>query len=216
MNVKSKFLDLKNNGFVPKRILDIGANIGDFTILCKEIWYESEIYLIEANYNCEPYLKKINEKFQIEVLSDEDDKCVDFFLTKENDVYTGNSVYLEKTEHYSSDNLIIEKRKTKKLDTIFKEDIFDLIKIDTQGSELDILKGGINVIKRAKYVLIETSLKEFNKNAPLEQEIISFMNTIDFLNFIVLENHAWPVNGGLFKKGEIFQRDLIFIKNNND
>lgn len=86
MNVKSKFLDLKNNRFVPKRILDIGANIGDFTILYKEIWHESEIYLIEANYNCEPHLKNIHEKFQIEVLNDEDDKCVDFFLTKENDV----------------------------------------------------------------------------------------------------------------------------------
>jgi FkbM family methyltransferase len=213
MSVKSKFLELKNNGFVPKRILDIGANIGDFTMLCKEIWHESESYLIEANYNCESYLKKIHAKFQIEVLGDEDDKCVDFFLTKENDICTGNSVYLEKTEHYSFDNLIIEKRKTKKLDTIFKEDVFDLIKIDTQGSELDILKGGVSVVKRAKYVLIETSLKEYNKDAPFEQEIINFMNTIDFVNFIVLENHVWPIDGGLFKKGEIFQRDLIFYKN---
>jgi len=145
-------------------------------------------------------------------LGEEDEKEIEFYLTKENDVCTGNSVYLEKTKHYSEENLIIEKRITKKLDTIFNDIKFDLIKMDTQGSELDILKGGLETIKNSKYILIETSIKEYNKDAPLEHEIIGFMKNNGFPNYIELEKHVWPVEGGLFEKGEVFQRDLMFVK----
>jgi FkbM family methyltransferase len=203
---------LKNKGFIPNKILDIGANVGEFSELCKNVWKDSILYMVEANKNCEIYLKNTGNLYFIEVLSDVDDKEVDFFLTKENDICTGNSLYLEKTKHYSIENLIIEKRITKTVDSLFKLDEFDLIKLDTQGSELDILKGSKNILEKAKYVIIETSLKEYNEGAPLEDEIIKNMKENNFLNYEVIENHVWPLEDGIFKKGEIFQRDLIFYK----
>jgi FkbM family methyltransferase len=209
--MRNKFLELKSGGFYPKKILDIGSNVGEFTEMCKNIWDKTEYYLVEANLECEKYLSKINCKYYMEVLGEEDNKEVSFYLTKENEICTGNSTYLEKTKHYSSDNLIVEKRKTKKLTTLFDKEEFDLIKIDTQGSELDILKGGIDKVKKATYVVIETSIKEYNENAPLEPEIINFMKAHGFLIFVELTTHVWPTKDGLFKEGEVFQRDLMFI-----
>ena len=120
MSVKTKFLNIKDNGFYPKNILDIGANVGEFTQMCNEIWPDTNCHSVEANRNCKIYLKKINCKHYIEVLGEENDKEINFYLTKENDICTGNSVYLEKTKHYSEENLITEKRFTKKLDTLFE------------------------------------------------------------------------------------------------
>ena len=85
--------------------------------------------------------------------------------------------------------------------------------MDTQGSELDILKGGLKTINKAKYIIIETSIKEYNIGAPLEKEIIDFMSENNFKEFIVLEEHTWPTTDGPFKFGEVFQRDLMFIQN---
>jgi FkbM family methyltransferase len=43
-----------------------------------------------------------------------------------------------------------------------------LVKIDVQGCELDILKGGINIINNAKYLVIELHNIQYNRGAPLE------------------------------------------------
>jgi FkbM family methyltransferase len=203
---------LKENGFTPNKILDIGANIGEFTMICKNIWPGSKSTMIEANKKCESTLEGLNETYFIELLGENDDDEITFYLTKDNELCTGNSVYLEKTEHYSEERVIEEKRKTKKLDTMFSDESFDLIKIDTQGSELDILKGGTELIKESKYILIETSVKEYNIGAPLEDEIIKFMEDNGYGNYDVLDTHTWPVEHGPFNEGEIFQRDILFYK----
>lgn len=206
-------LDLKHKKFNPKKILDIGANIGEFNDICKNIWNDSEVYLVEANKNCETILKSKSNNVFIEVLSDKDNDEVIFYMTTENILCTGNSLYLEKTKHYSEDKLIKEKRLTKTLDNIFKDIEFDLIKIDTQGSELDILKGGLNILNKTKYIVIETSVKEYNIGAPLENVVIEFMKINGFDNFVIMEEHTWPSNEGPFNFGDVFQRDLMFIKN---
>ena len=207
-----KLIDLKNGGFNPKKILDIGANIGEFYDICKSIWGDSEIYLVEANKNCETILKSKSNNIFIEVLGDKDNDEVIFYMTTENTLCTGNSLYLEKTKHYSEDKLIKEKRLTKTINNLFKDIEFDLIKIDTQGSELDILKGASKILNNTKFIIIETSIKEYNIGAPLENEVIRYMESIGFDGYDELEVHAWPVNGGPFNIGEIFQRDLIFYK----
>lgn len=212
MSVINELNRLKIDGFNPKKILDIGANIGEFTDTCRHVWPETICYMVEANKNCENYLITKKQPYFIEVLGENDDEDIIFYLTSDNDICTGNSVYLEKTPHYNKDKLIKEQRKTKKVDTLFNGIDFDLMKIDTQGSELDIIKGSLKTIETTKYVIIETSVKEYNFNAPLENEIIDYMNSIGFNKYHELESHVWPVQDGFFKKGEIFQRDLIFYK----
>lgn len=212
MSLNSELIKLKENGFKPNKILDVGANIGEFTDICKNIWPNTICYMVEANKNCEKYLSEKTDPYFIEVLGEKDNEDIIFYLTNENEICTGNSVYLEKTHHYDGDKLIEEHRKTKKVDTLFKDETFDLIKLDTQGSELDILRGSYNVINKTKYIIIETSIKEYNLNAPLEVEVIDFMGSVGYNAYFELEAHTWPVEGGLFTKGEIFQRDLMFYK----
>ena len=100
-------LKLKHeHGFEPRTILDIGAQVGDFYRECKGIWPDSQIMMIEATKECEPYLKDTGGNYLIAVLSDKK-KTIPFYKTKLAETNTGNSVYKELTAGYSDHNLII-------------------------------------------------------------------------------------------------------------
>lgn len=214
------FKHLKSKGFEPNSVLDIGANVGEFAAELETIWSNTQCVMIEANKECEKHLSKLNKPYYIEVLGKTDDDIVKFYMTKSFDSATGNSVYPENTSFYNEENTIIEERKTKRLTTLFPEEEFDLIKLDTQGSELDIIKGGLGVIVKARYVLIETAVREYNIGSPMEGDIIEYMNMIGFNKYEVVGSHIWPPLPSMIndrddiKEGEVFQRDLIFYKNN--
>jgi FkbM family methyltransferase len=195
----------------PKRVLDIGANVGDFS---KKIYFrfpKCDIIMIEANPNCKPYLQLLEIPYQLIGVSDKKGSK-DFFIEKSNIIATGSSFYKENTEFYSDDKYDVVKIETETLDNLnfFSEQIIDLIKIDVQGSELDILIGGEKTIKKSNYVLMELSLLEYNLRSPLIEKVFDRMINYGFFVKDILEYHRLP---SLYD-GLVFQID-IFFKNNN-
>ena len=192
------------NYFYPYRILDIGANIGQFHTLAKQTFQDSYIFSIEASDGCESHLKQITENYYIGLLA-KDNIEYDFYSRKDCSTGTGNSIYRELTHFYSEDQLEIIKKQGIRLDDLFTYDTeFDLIKIDTQGSELDIISGGIQLCSKAKGILLEVSLTQYNKNAPLYDEVIQFMDGFGFKIGDILDENNIP--------GIVSQQDILFIK----
>lgn len=190
------------NYFYPYRILDIGANIGQFHLLCKQYFPTSYIFSIEASNECEQYLKQITDQYYIGLLA-KDELDYKFYSLKNNPINTGNSIYKELTEYYSDSNLEIINKKGIKLDNLFElKSEFDLIKIDTQGSELDIISGGIQLCNKAKGILLEVSLTQYNENSPLYNEVIEFMESLNFKKIEILDE---AYNHGSH------QQDILFI-----
>lgn len=186
-----------------KSILDIGAHFGLFTIGMKGVYPECKFYMVEANKECEEELKKIDfADCKICLLSDEK-KEVEYFMNKHNLTSTGNSYYREITEHFSDENLTSVNVIAETLDTLFENTQIDFIKLDTQGSEIDILKGGKKLMQSVKYVLIECSIEEYNLNAPMIDDVRNYMDEIGFDEFSTIESHI--INGRLT------QQDLLFI-----
>lgn len=190
--------------FQPYRILDIGANIGQFHQIAKQTYPYSFIFSIEASHECESDLKRITDNYYIGLLA-KDNSQYDFYSRKGHPTGTGNSIYRELTPFYADEHLDIIKKTGIMLDDLFEADSeFDLIKIDTQGSELDIISGGLDLCKRAKGILLEVSLTQYNENAPLYEEVIKFMETIGFKAVDILDESR---NHGAY------QQDILFIKN---
>lgn len=191
--------------FLPYRILDIGANVGQFHKLAQITYPEAFIFSIEASPECEQFLKEITVDYYIGLLA-KDNSEYDFYSRKDAPTGTGNSIYRELTHFYSDDKLEILKQTGIKLDDLFEEDSeFDLIKIDTQGSELDIISGELNLCKKAKGIILEVSLTQYNEGAPLYDEVISFMENLGFRKEIILDearNHG------------SYQQDILFINEN--
>jgi FkbM family methyltransferase len=204
----ARFRNLRDNGINISYALDIGAYRGDFSKILREIWPNINIWQFEADERQKPWLDP-NAIFGL--LSDKPNVSVDFFtLDNENSITTGSSMYRELTSYYK--NPIVVKKKTKTLDSIMDQVNFrgnwknaGLIKLDTQGSELDILKGGEKFLStfKPKYILIETSVIRYNENAPLVGEVIEYMRMKNY-HIVDILNYQYENNG------KLLQMDILF------
>jgi len=170
----------------PNFVIDVGANNGYWSIEAKKVWPQAEFLLIEANEECRPYLHDSHFSYLIAVLSDTE-KEVDFYTLRDCGTATGASYYREKTEFFEGDKVIVTKRRTTTLDLIFDRSVSIrnpspmLLKLDTQGSELDILKGAQKLLPQIDAMLIEMSFVEYNEGAPPYEELRDYLYQKGFL-----------------------------------
>jgi FkbM family methyltransferase len=161
----------------PKRVLDIGANIGEWAKLASQAWPTASFHLIEANPGCKQYLDDLPWPYTIALLGDSERDSVPFYTIST--TATGASVYRELTWLYDACEPIWLPQTT--LDALFPMSVFEFVKIDTQGSELDIMRGGMDLIQRGtRAILMEVSLEPYNEGAPLHDEVVEFMKGIGF------------------------------------
>lgn len=199
-------LNLVTKYFHPYTILDIGANIGQFHSLAKSYFPDSYVFSIEASDDCESELKKITDQYYIGLLT-KDQSVYNFYSRKDTGTGTGNSIYRELTSWYDDTNVKIVEKQGVRLDDLFTdESVFNLIKIDTQGSELDIMSGGVNLCSKATGILLEVSLTTYNENSPLIDEVHSFMNEFGYDAKEILDVGRHP------QTGEIIQHDILYIR----
>jgi len=178
-----EYLKNMSKHFSPKVIYDIGSNVLHWSREAKLIWPNAEFMLFDGAQNVEFLYKEKNfNKYHIGILSDNDDREVKFY---ENfDMPGGNSYYREIGHSaskllFSDNNCTVQPTKT--LETVVKERSFDypdLVKIDVQGSEIDIIKGGQNVIQHAKYLIVELQSVEYNEGAMLAPDSIKFIENL--------------------------------------
>ena len=164
---------LKNSGFNPKRILDIGANACETADIMRQFWPASDLLLLEGNRDCEPLFKAKNYKYQIKLLGKENGTTI-FYKTKWSSICSGNSIYRENSNAYNDNMVITETLPIYKLDDVV-EGKYDLIKIDTQGSELDIILGGMYTFSNAKVVICEVALVDHNIGGCKKMDIMNVL-----------------------------------------
>lgn len=164
---------LKNCGFNPRNILDIGASLCQTADIMREVWPKSNILLFEGNNAFENIYKEKKYNYHIKLLGNQNG-FVNFYQTKWSKFCSGNSIYREKSISYNNDEVIIESLPIYKLDDIVSTK-YDLIKIDTQGSELDIIKGGIKIFNDAKVIICEVALIDINTGGCTKEDIVNIL-----------------------------------------
>jgi len=169
--------------------------------------------MIESNEVHESTLKNLttgkNDEYLIAALGDKE-REVTFYTRKDKPHTEGNSYYKE-ANYWDIPQLVLESKvKLQRLDDLFTEDTeFELIKIDTQGSELDILKGGQNLVSKSSVVILEVSYVEYNSGSPLAEDVISYMKSINFDIYIEIGEHY--SNEPQWKDVTV-QKDLLFYR----
>ncbi len=187
-------------------VIHVGANIGqereayakyDLNVL----WIEPipEIFEKLSN-NIVPFPKQRALNL---LLTDMDDKEYPFFISNNNG--ESSSIY-ELAEHkdvwpsiyYSSEI----KLKSKTLSTVMIEQNlniadYEMLILDTQGSELLILQGAGQLLSQFKYILVEASDFEPYKGAAPLKEIEQYLKRFNFRELKRNANSSHP-NGGRY------------------
>lgn len=204
MNREFIYNRLKDLGFYPNKIVDCGACTGEWSGSIRSVFQNSFILGVDANdWNKNGCFPNTNA-CSIEVLSDKDNQEVIFYKKIEG-LCTGDSIFKEDTQHYMPHNTVEEKRITKTLKTLCSEkgvEKIDLLKIDTQGSEILIMKGLSEMLQDIEFIELECSLVEYNLGGCLVEDIFEFLKQ-DFRLYEVLELHRHYGN-------DLIQVDFIF------
>lgn len=182
---------LKADGFEPAVIYDIGACFLQWAKEARRLWPDATLVLFEAMDHAEFLYKAFaNDSgrgkilYHMGALGDVDGKEVKFYENPMNPC--GNSYYREvgwadAHVHFPVDNYVV--KTLQRLDTVVAEyglPLPDLVKIDVQGSELDILLGGARVIAGAQRLLIEMQHCHYNLDAPLVEETLPVVEALGF------------------------------------
>ena len=194
---------LKNLGFYPTNILDIGAHKGTWTLEVLKVYPNSNYILFDAIQY--PEIEEVlnnnhNIQFYNELLGQTEEEVI--WYQKKN---SGDSIYKERTNIFL-DCLEIKKH-IKVLDNIIPINTYDLIKLDVQGSEIPILKGATETIQNTSFIILEIPfMGKYNTSVPTFLEHIQYMDSINFILYDIIELHS--------VKNIIIQVDLIFIHKN--
>jgi FkbM family methyltransferase len=189
---------LKNMNIQPKKVLDVGANLGQFYSKFKSVFPESDILSVEGNPSCEYELSMVNPNYKICFLSKEHSQKT-FYINSQAPQCSGGSLYKEKTPFYETATGQI-------VDTITLDSLnldFDYIKIDVQGSEMDVIKGGLKTILNCSILQLELSVLEYNLGSPFASQLISYLYNLDF--------YLYDVGGLYYWENRLAQTDFIFI-----
>lgn len=184
-------------------LLDIGAAHGDFSLMMNEKFGLTDITMVEANKLDSHYLDRCPWNVIYTALGAKNGKKV-FYTNPDDPVGGGSSLYKENTEwfDYAAEELL----DVKTLDSLGVK--ADFVKIDVQGAELDILKGGKETLKDAKILLLELSFLDYNQKAPLIDEVLRETYNQGFR----LVDTFGPDRGGHLFRDKKNQVDVILAK----
>ena len=186
-----------------KTIFDIGAHKGRWSLEMLDFMPDAKFILFEANPLHKSDLENTGLPHFISVLTKPGCSTVEFFSLTDDKGSTGGSMYKEKTAPYKAVHPRALPAAT--LAEFCSEANLpqpDLIKIDTQGSELDVMEGGRAIFSASKYILIEMQLFQCNEGAPSFDQYLTKLRELGFLPIALAEvHHFGPV---------IHQVDFLF------
>jgi FkbM family methyltransferase len=203
-NMALSLRNLARLGFRPRFIVDVGAYEGHWTALCKTYFPEANVLMIEAQQSKADVLSAFAAPYggqvttEIALLGPVDGLAVAF-----HEMETGSSVLAENSPAVRTTS----QRTTVALDGLLssRPQRVDFLKLDVQGYELEVLKGGSRALQEAEFVLMETSLMPVNQGCPTFAEVVAFMDGRGFRVFDLCDQ-------GRRRDGVLWQVDLLFMK----
>lgn len=200
---------LKKAGLQPSLWVDVGAYQGEMAAMLRQTWPEATGVCFEGQAHALAHLQR---RFK-------NDPQVTVFgklagsASKEGVILHGQQTsasVLEEDVHPQSRSQQVDMttldEEISKIPPTPKE---TLIKIDTQGYELEVLKGAEGLLRTTGGLILELNLIELHKGVPLADEVISWLKTRGFQMFDIAGLTRRPRDRALW------QADFIFVPANS-
>lgn len=217
---------IKNNVGPGDCVVDVGANIGYFSMLSASlVENKGKVYAFEPyseNVKMLHLSKEINHFSQLEIIpmaaSDQSGLCL-----FDN---AGTNGFIRKMTHKASRVLNSTPVYMTSLDTILPEtlDRLDLIKIDTEGAEFLAMQGAIETLQRFKPTVISEFAPDalnITSNATVDDYLNLFLDISDYKLFAFRGEQLERCKGkeelmALFRESGVEHIDIVFSTQDYD
>lgn len=195
-------------------VIDIGANVGQFSVLIHEILPECAIYAFEPLNEC---YKKLREKMSeisrftaYNLALGDTEGVLEFF----SNYYSPSSSALPMADLHKQNFPFTEQAeliqvKLTTLDSAAQNiELLDniLINIDVQGYEDKVIRGGVTTIRRAKILIIEISFRPLYDGQPLFSDIYDSLISEGFDYMGSLQQLKSPIDGSTLQEDSLFMK----------
>jgi FkbM family methyltransferase len=208
---------LASQGLLPRTVIDVGANTGQFAVAAAKIFPNVEVHSFEPNPACAHALIRNvrslpNVKVHQLALGDTAGE-VEFHVNSHSH---SSSILPLSVNHKEAFPHAREVRTIQvpvsTLDKVFEASTFVrpvLLKLDVQGYEAQVMRGAPELLKRVDFVVLETSFKPMYEGELLFTEIAQLMAEF---GFAFSRPVGWLNDPGT---GEIIQMDALFERRIN-
>jgi FkbM family methyltransferase len=202
---ESSLRRMKRLGFNPLVAIDVGGYVGDWTRSFKQVFPESRVLMIEPQASKTAVLAKVaaelpNVEVTSALLGSRVEANVGF---RESEMA---SSVLEESENRRPPTTYLPMTT---LDAITEGTPFtkpNFIKLDVQGYEIEVLRGGGRTLESAEAVLMEVNLLGLHEGVPLFHESAEYMGKQGFQVYDLCSLIRRPYDGALW------QADVIFVR----
>jgi len=206
---------LKSIGVLPKTIIDVGANVGQFAIASSKLFESVEIISIEANQDAVEKLKRNVKKISnVDVISSavgDYDGSAEFFINSDSQVSSLLELGKVRSALFPKSTVVRSQViQISRLDSLLSSSKLSeplLLKLDVQGAEEKVLLGADLTLKRVKWVLVEFSFFDLYKGEPSFDVIYKMMIGHGFQLEGIMNTHLSPDGSA------IIEMDVLFLKN---
>lgn len=201
---------LHSLGFRPRGILDLGAYDGEFTLLARQFWPSATALMVEPQAHKLAQLQRVARELGGEIaieqalLGSAERDAVPFHLLATPFGSTGSSIYAERSGHPRT-TVMLPMRTLDNLLAAVPDRTFDLGKLDVQGAELDVLRGGSAALRHFEVLFVELSLHEVDAGAP---DLAAVVRELDAHDFAMFDLQPQPRDGC----GRMLQTDAVFVR----
>ena len=198
-----------------KTVVDVGANKGQFAKTARMLFPNAEILSFEPIRSCFLVLEselKADPRFHSFNfgLGDEEREILIHVYVQD-----ASSSFLEGTALLAANfPLAVPKRGElaiiKRLDDIAPRlDLRErsLLKVDVQGYEMKVLRGGASMLRGFEIILIETSFSELYVGQPLFAEIYQYLSENGFRYTGNVGQMLSPLDGTILQEDSVFRRE---------
>jgi FkbM family methyltransferase len=205
-SIEMSLQGLAERGFRPEVIFDVGAYRGEFAVLCRRLFGDGpRIVCFEALAGALDQLTALAGPQKLSVLPGlvgaEDRPEVDF-----HEMETASSVLPE--HHATSARLV--RHPMRRIDSVVRLPecgvVPDLLKIDTQGYEMEILKGAEQSLPGMRVILAEVNFLDIHQGVAVAHEVIGWLGGRGWVPYDICSLIRRPLDRALW------QADMLFVK----
>jgi FkbM family methyltransferase len=191
---------LRGAGFSPRVAIDAGAYRGEWTRLCRRIFPDVSVLMIEPQLERRGDLDRVRHDLPgcevVSTLLGKREGSARFLRDESN-----SRIIYEAADHRTHAAITVQMQS---LATVASETIFsfpDLLKLDVQGSELDVLAGAGALLEHAEVLILEMSVIPIGP-VPLALEVMNYMRDRGYrlydlggFNYRPLDTALWQMDG---------------------
>jgi FkbM family methyltransferase len=203
---------LKRSGVHPKTVIDVGANVGQFAIASNRLFKGAKIYPIEPDPHVAEQLRKnvgpaIAKSMRVTAIGDSVGTAT-FYVNRDPQVSSLLPLGADRIESFPTAKVVEQiSVSTNTLDQLFGVMTLQhpiLLKIDVQGFEDKVIAGGVKLLERVRWVLMEVSFSKLYEGERNFESIIKIMKSHNFRFVRPMNFHVSP------KTKDIIEMDALF------